>query len=246
MINFNPFYQYIATYPIGMWLECLPEKILVSQRQGCHRKFCIWEKSVKSLLSIEPQNLDLLHSVSAERSDLTMHQRANISRLLHILRPWRKRPFSLYGCDIDTEWRSYLKWNRIRLYITLLKKRTVLDIGCGNSYYIWRMIGSGAKLVIGIDPVLLFLCQFEAVQKLLGNIFHAYLLPLRLEQLPSTNSFDTVFSMGVLYHCRSPLDHLFSIKKQLKGGGELILESLVISGSSQQVLSTNHKLRFYE
>lgn len=64
------------------------------------------------------------------------------------------------------------------------------------------MIGAGAHLAVGIDPTQLFLCQFEAVRKLLGNDQRAHLLPLGIEQLPALNAFDTVFSMGVLYHRR--------------------------------------------
>ncbi len=62
----------------------------------------------------------------------------------------------------------------------------------------WRMIGAGAHLAVGIDPTQLFLCQFEAVRKLLGNDQRAHLLPLGIEQLPALKAFDTVFSMGVL------------------------------------------------
>jgi tRNA (mo5U34)-methyltransferase len=60
----------------------------------------------------------------------------------------------------------------------------------------------------------LFLCQFEAVRKLpVRSTTH--LLPLGIEQLPALEAFDTVFSMGVLYHRRSPLDHLWQLKDQL-------------------------------
>ncbi len=114
--------------------------------------------------------------------------------------------------------------------------RTVLDVGCGSGYHMWRMLGAGARLVVGIDPMQLFLCQFEAVRKLLGNDQRAHLLPLGIEQLPELKAFDTVFSMGVLYHRRSPLDHLFQLKNQLVSGGELVLETLVVEGDDQQVL----------
>ena len=50
-----------------------------------------------------------------------------------------------------------------------LKDRTILDVGCGSGYHMWRMVGEGAKMVVGIDPTELFLCQFEAVRKLLNN-----------------------------------------------------------------------------
>jgi tRNA (mo5U34)-methyltransferase len=82
----------------------------------------------------------------------------------------------------------------------------------------------------------LFLCQFEAVRKLLGNDQRAHLLPLGIEQLPALNAFDTVFSMGVLYHRRSPLDHLWQLKDQLVPGGELVLETLVVEGDENTVL----------
>ncbi len=183
-----------------------------------------------------PQQLDLLHSVSAERDDLSDRQRQGIEKLLRNLMPWRKGPYSLYGTDIDTEWRSDWKWQRVAPHISSLAGRTVLDVGCGSGYHMWRMVGAGAQLVVGIDPMQLFLCQFEAVRKLLGDDRRAHLLPLGIEQLPTLQAFDTVFSMGVLYHRRSPLDHLLQLKNQLVSGGELVLETLVIEGDERDVL----------
>ena len=49
-------------------------------------------------------------------------------------------------------------------------------------------------------------------------------------------AFDTVFSMGVLYHRKSPLDHLTQLKNQLVKGGELVLETLVVDGDVNTVL----------
>ena len=65
----------------------------------------------------------------------------------------------------------------------------------------------------------------------------AWHLPLALEELPAKlEGFDTVFSMGVLYHRRSPIDHLLDLKDTLLRGGELVLETLVVEGDAQQVL----------
>ena len=50
------------------------------------------------------------------------------------------------------------------------------------------------------------------------------------------NWFDTVFSMGVLYHRKSPIDHLLQLKSLLCSGGELCLETLVIDGGKGDVL----------
>jgi tRNA (mo5U34)-methyltransferase len=38
--------------------------------------------------------------------------------------------------------------------------------------------------------------------------------------------------MGVLYHQRSPIDHLCQLKQTLKPGGQLVLETLFLPGSS--------------
>ncbi|MBK0000272.1 MULTISPECIES: tRNA 5-methoxyuridine(34)/uridine 5-oxyacetic acid(34) synthase CmoB [Erwiniaceae] len=235
-MDFGNFYQLIAKGPLAPWLETLPAQIAAWQRESLHGHFKNWDRSVEYLPSLTPETLDLLHSVSADSSQLTERQRGGIEKLLRNLMPWRKGPYSLYGVNIDTEWRSDWKWERVLPHISPLAGRTVLDVGCGSGYHMWRMIGAGAHLVVGIDPMQLFLCQFEAVRKLLGGDQRAHLLPLGIEQLPELKAFDTVFSMGVLYHRRSPLDHLYQLKNQLVSGGELVLETLVIEGDDQQVL----------
>ncbi len=84
--------------------------------------------------------------------------------------------------------------------------------------------------VIGIDPTPLFVVQFWALQKYLQQD-NIWVLPLAIEQVPpELQAFDTVFSMGVLYHRRSPLDHLQELKDCLRPGGQLVLETLVIEG----------------
>ncbi len=236
MIEFGRFYQQIATGPLASWLEVLPAQVAAWQRENLHGKFRDWEKSVDYLPLLQPQTLDLLHSVSANADNLSDRQRLGIENLLRNLMPWRKGPYSLYGTEIDTEWRSDWKWDRVLPHISPLTHRTVLDVGCGSGYHMWRMIGAGAKLVVGIDPMQLFLCQFEAVRKLLGDDRRAHLLPLGIEQLPALQAFDTVFSMGVLYHRRSPLEHLMQLKNQLVSDGELVLETLVIEGDENAVL----------
>lgn len=42
--------------------------------------------------------------------------------------------------------------------------------------------------------------------------------------------FDTVFSMGILYHAKSPLDCLSMTRDLLVSRGELFLETLIIPG----------------
>ncbi|MGC0943164.1 tRNA 5-methoxyuridine(34)/uridine 5-oxyacetic acid(34) synthase CmoB [Pantoea agglomerans] len=236
MIDFGRFYQQIAVGPLAKWLEVLPAQISEWQRENLHGHFRDWYKSLEYLPLLEPQKLDLLHSVTADRDDISDRHRQGIEKLLRNLMPWRKGPYFLYGTHINTEWRSDWKWERVLPHISPLAGRTVLDVGCGSGYHMWRMIGTGAHLVVGIDPMQLFLVQFEAVRKLLNDDRRAHMLPLGIEQLPVLQAFDTVFSMGVLYHRRSPLDHLLQLKNQLVSGGELVLETLVIEGDVNQVL----------
>ncbi|HID4046554.1 TPA: tRNA 5-methoxyuridine(34)/uridine 5-oxyacetic acid(34) synthase CmoB [Pluralibacter gergoviae] len=238
MIEFANFYQLIAKEPLlARWLETLPAQVGAWQRENLHGQFKHWARSVEYLPEIQPWKLDLLHSVTAEsEAPLGDGQMKGIAQLMRNLMPWRKGPFSLYGLNIDTEWRSDWKWDRVLPHLSELTGRTILDVGCGSGYHMWRMIGAGARLAVGIDPTQLFLCQFEAVRKLLGGDQRAHLLPLGIEQMPPLNAFDTVFSMGLLYHRRSPLEHLLQLKDQLVSEGELVLETLVVDGDENTVL----------
>ncbi|MCG8710046.1 tRNA 5-methoxyuridine(34)/uridine 5-oxyacetic acid(34) synthase CmoB [Brenneria sp. 4F2] len=237
MIDFGNFYQQIAKGPLSHWLNTLPSQLSSWQQASLHGKFKLWFNTLEHLPALKPTHLNLTDSVTAGMTpEISAGQREGIEMLLRNLMPWRKGPFSLYGVNIDTEWRSDWKWQRVLPHISPLQDRLILDVGCGSGYHLWRMLGEGAKLAVGIDPMQLFLCQFEAVRKLLGDDQRAHVLPLGIEQLPALAAFDTVFSMGVLYHRRSPLDHLWQLKNQLASGGELVLETLVIAGDENQVL----------
>lgn len=237
MIDFGRFYQQIAIGPLSHWLNTLPAQITQWQQESLHGRFKQWFNTLEHLPELTPTSLDLQNGVSATMMpDITDGQRAGIEQLLRNLMPWRKGPFSLYDVSIDTEWRSDWKWDRVLPHISPLQDRHILDVGCGSGYHLWRMVGAGARLAVGIDPMQLFLCQFEAVRRLLGDDRRAHVLPLGIEQLPALAAFDTVFSMGVLYHRRSPLDHLWQLKDQLVSGGELVLETLVIEGDENSVL----------
>ena len=237
MIDFGDFYQLIAKGPLSHWLNTLPGQLSTWQKDSLHGKFKQWFNAVEHLPALTPTHLDLGEQVKVSLTpDISTRQRDGIEVLLRQLMPWRKGPFSLYGVDIDTEWRSDWKWQRVLPHISPLQGRLILDVGCGSGYHLWRMVGAGAQLAVGIDPMQLFVCQFEAVRKLLGDDQRAHVLPLGIEQLPELAAFDTVFSMGVLYHRRSPLDHLWQLKNQLVSGGELVLETLVIEGDENAVL----------
>lgn len=158
--------------------------------------------------------------------EVPLHQEA-LNRALLALRPWRKGPLDIGGILVDSEWRCDWKWQRVAPHISPLKGRHVLDVGCGNGYYSWRMAGEGAASVTGVDPSLLFIMQWLACRHYAGDA-PVWTLPLKLEDLPvDLKPYDTVFSMGVLYHRREPMDHLQRLYQLTKPGGELVLETLV-------------------
>ena len=146
------------------------------------------------------------------------------------LLPWRKGPFMFNNLKLESEWQGDLKWKRLQKHITPLKNRRVLDVGAGNGYFTLRMAMEGAKKVLGIEPFLLFNYQYAAIKSLIGNEINAMLLPIRLEEMPKSAIFDSVFSMGVLYHQKSHMEHLLKLKNMMAPGAELILETLVVEG----------------
>jgi tRNA (mo5U34)-methyltransferase len=155
---------------------------------------------------------------------------ATTRELLMQLSPWRKGPFDIADIHIDTEWRSDLKWLRLRDRIAPLAGRNVLDVGCGNGFYALQMQKAGAKSVIGVDPTLLYVMQFLAVNAFEQNP-DVFVLPVRLHELPlPARKFDTTFSMGVLYHQRAPIDHLKQLRQTLRADGQLVLETIFLPG----------------
>lgn len=235
-IDFRPFYQQIALSPLSAWLETLPLQLVQWEKQT-HGDYAKWSKLLDFLPYLIADQVDLKSAVKSER-DLPLSEGEKQRIIYHLkqLMPWRKGPYHLHGIHIDCEWRSDFKWDRVLPHLAPLQDRVILDVGCGSGYHMWRMVGEGAKMVVGIDPTELFLCQFEAVRKLLNNDRRANLIPLGIEEMQPLAAFDTVFSMGVLYHRKSPLDHLTQLRNQLVKGGELVLETLVVDGDENTVL----------
>ncbi len=169
-------------------------------------------------------------TVSLPLPDLASAAQQALRALLLRLAPWRKGPFDVGGVFVDSEWRSNLKWRRVQKAMRPLAGKRVLDVGCGNGYYALRMLGAGAACVIGVDPTLVYVMQFRALQHFLPAL-PVHVLPLRSHELPGASAaFDTVFSMGVLYHQRAPIEHLRELRGQLAPGGQLVLETLVLPG----------------
>lgn len=235
---YDSFLNNLSHGPLSAWQNDLPQQIksgLSSQRFGNMPK---WQTIIEKLPAIVPSTINLNRSAIQIGSinQLDDAQRAQCKQDLLHLHPWRKGPYELFGMYINTEWRSDWKWDRLKDHISSLQDRNVLDVGCGNGYHCWRMAGTGAKSVTGIDPTAVFNMQFQVIQNYIQHP-DVMVLPAGIDDLPKNlESFDTVFSMGVLYHRRSPIDHIKQLMACLVSGGELVLETLIIDGDEDSVL----------
>jgi tRNA (mo5U34)-methyltransferase len=256
MIDYQPLYDALIDAKAEAWVKMLPQQLERGFDPARHGNLAQWQALVDSVSELFTTHRvldtdavqigcadDLVDDDNNERGPDCRGEFIRPGRLKSLLQnqlktlcPWRKGPYNLFGIHIDTEWRSDWKWNRLKDHIAPLQHRLVLDVGCGNGYHCWRMLGAGAKMVVGIDPMMLNVMQFQLVRKLYGEA-PVYVLPMGIEEMsPGLKAFDTVFSMGVLYHRRSPIDHLMELRDCLKPGGELVLETLVIDGGLGQVL----------
>ncbi|MDQ8199609.1 tRNA 5-methoxyuridine(34)/uridine 5-oxyacetic acid(34) synthase CmoB [Pelagicoccus enzymogenes] len=232
--TYEDLYKLLADTDLEPWIEPLRQTVEPAILQSNNGHLDKWLNAIDSLPDVGAcSSRDLASSPAIQigrPQDLDTAQRAALPDTLHNFRPWRKGPFDFFGTHVDTEWRSDLKWDRLIGGISDLTDRLVLDIGCGSGYHCWRMAGAGAKLALGTDPFLLYVMQYLAARKYLQEP-PVWVLPFGIEGLPpALPAFDTVFSMGILYHRRSPFDHLYELRNFLRPGGELVLETIVVDG----------------
>ena len=146
-------YQAFLDQELTEWLARLPQQLAKGLDRQRHGDLAMWEKAVKKLPPLPEERFVHLDqdAITVELS-LSESQQRQCFNLLRKLAPWRKGPYSLGGIDIDTEWRSDWKWQRVAPHLAPLKYRKVLDVGGGSGYHAWRMAGAGADFVLVIDP----------------------------------------------------------------------------------------------
>ena len=239
-IDYSEFFHQLEGTELEPWIEQLPERIAHGLRYERHGLLPQWEEMLAKLPIVEATSPSLSEREERDEDVASTNLKTEVrvigegiqglEELLKAFHPWRKGPYDIHGVHIDTEWRSDWKWDRVRPHIQPLDGRTILDVGCGNGYHCWRMVGEGAKLVVGVDPSPMFVCQFFVMKNFIRDP-RAWVLPLGIEDVPEApGAFDTVFSMGVLYHRKSPLEHIERLKSFLRPGGELVMETLVVDG----------------
>ncbi|MBS9777309.1 MAG: tRNA 5-methoxyuridine(34)/uridine 5-oxyacetic acid(34) synthase CmoB [Gammaproteobacteria bacterium] len=193
-----------------------------------------WQKALNDLPNID--NVGVAVNEKIYLTGISNSDPHVVENTLKRLCPWRKGPFQFLDTHIDTEWDSLLKWRRVQDTGIDFSNKNVLDIGCGNGAFMWGINQAGAKSVTGVDPMWLFYHQFMVIQRYAKNP-HMCFLPLGVQDLPLKNSFDSVLSMGVLYHRKSPLDHLLQLKGLIKKGGDLVMETIVLPDNEKTLLT---------
>ncbi|MEQ9824704.1 MAG: tRNA 5-methoxyuridine(34)/uridine 5-oxyacetic acid(34) synthase CmoB [Puniceicoccaceae bacterium] len=240
LFDFEPLYERVAGDRWKNWADQLREDIPNALEVSRNGHLPLWLDTFQNLPRIEPDEVHLDQAVIKVRSHTPIPESTTrqIDELLMRMIPWRKGPFRIHDVLIDTEWQCNQKWDRLKAAIAPLDNRRILDVGCGNGYYALRMLGDGARFVIGVDPYLRYIMQYRMLCHFLGSVTQpVQLAPVPFESMPvNLEMFDTVFSMGVLYHQRSPFDHLQRLFEALRSGGELVLESIVIDGNEHTVL----------
>ncbi|RZW26169.1 MAG: tRNA 5-methoxyuridine(34)/uridine 5-oxyacetic acid(34) synthase CmoB [Desulfobulbaceae bacterium] len=168
--------------------------------------------------------------------EISSEIRQDIKEQLRCFMPWRKGPFSVFGIDIDAEWRSERKWNRLRDQLPDLSNKIVADIGCNNGYYMFRMVPTGPKLVLGFEPAVQHYYCFKSLNGMAGfdNLEIDLLGVEHLALFPE--AFDVIFLMGIIYHHSAPIDILRNVHSALAPGGTLLIESQAIPGSEPLAL----------
>lgn len=170
-----------------------------------------------------------------DKSELTGTEYKNLYDSLKVFMPWRKGPFNYFGFFIESEWRSEFKWNRIAPYLDL-KGKKVADIGCNNTYYMYRILSHNPKLVVGFDPIERYYFNYLLNQRFVQASNVKFELIGVENVLLYEGFFDVVLAMGVLYHRRNPMQMLEDINKSMKNGGTLILETAGIPGDESYCL----------
>ncbi|MBZ7927959.1 MULTISPECIES: tRNA 5-methoxyuridine(34)/uridine 5-oxyacetic acid(34) synthase CmoB [Campylobacter] len=165
-------------------------------------------------------------------------QKDEILELAKELKPWRKGPFQINDLFIDTEWKSYIKFNILKPFMNEISGKTVADIGCNNGYYMFKMLEFNPALLVGFDPSIKYRLQFELINALAKTSIKYELLGV--EDLPNYPlKFDVIFCLGVIYHRSDPIKMLKELKSGLNKNGVVFLDTMYIEDEREIALVPN-------
>lgn len=190
-----------------------------------HGTFAAWWSAVERL-AITPQSLEL----DRDAPKSTLSASVDHTGALEQLGPWKKGPFELGPHHLDAEWRSDLKWRRLTEHLGSVSDETILDVGTGNGYLLLRARGAGARRALGIEPSAQYVMQHLALSRFFPSLPVA-MAPVTCDDfVMDCRTFDTVLSLGVLYHRKSPIHHIEQLRSFARPGGRVVVETIVVEG----------------
>ena len=193
-----------------------------------------WE-AIEGLPKINDIEIKIGDTIEILSNNLSKEDEKYIYETAKIIQPWRKGPFKISSTVIDSEWKSFIKYDLIKPYFDI-KDKIVGDIGCNNGYYLFRMMAENPKKLVGFDPSSIPYCQFKFLEHFIQSGIKYELLGVEHVEFYE-HKFDILFCLGVLYHRPDPIGSLKSLYKGLNFGGELILDTFMIDGEDEICLT---------
>ena len=193
-----------------------------------------WE-AIEALPRVDDIRVEIDSTISIYSDSFSKDDEANIYSTAKLIQPWRKGPFRVSKTFIDSEWRSFIKYDLLKPHFNITNK-IVGDIGCNNGYYLFKMLKDKPKKLVGFDPSAIAYCQFKFIDHFIKSGITYELLGIEHVEFYE-HKFDTLFCLGVLYHRSDPISSLKSLYKGLNSGGELILDTFMIDGEDEVCLT---------
>ena len=195
-----------------------------------HGHLVKWQGILDTLPEINTNHICLTEPaiIIGKANEINYLQKEILESSLLALSPWRKGPFNLFGLEVDSEWRSEKKWERIKGYLPKNKNMRIADLGCSNGYYSYKLLNLEPELVVGLDKTPLYIMQFLATKYYANKTQELIVLPCSAEEFSQEKiDFDLILSMGILYHSKKPEDHISVLNKLLNKNGFVVLETII-------------------
>ncbi|GAB4014253.1 MAG: tRNA 5-methoxyuridine(34)/uridine 5-oxyacetic acid(34) synthase CmoB [Bdellovibrio sp.] len=227
--------SYLEQLPGKIDFHYLRELTLEKDRWKEHKGQAKWLNFFINLPHVK--NIETNFSLPAPKFSSPEADSNLMGELALKLSPWKKGPFNFFGNNIDSEWRSDFKWDRMTRAKLDYHQKNILDIGCNNGYFMFKLLEHKPKMVLGVDPIIPCMHQFNFINHYIENS------PLHFELWGADdikafeNSFDIILYMGILYHHRNPLEQLLYIRNALVPSGHAIIETIGIPGDVPTALT---------
>ena len=116
MLDQEALFKDLNAEGLTAWASDLEPLLTERIADAAHGNLAEWRNALSSLPSVQRKSA-VLNTAAVGAPDLTLSPEdlaATRNALMRLL-PWRKGPFDIGGLVVDAEWRSNLKWDRVRL-----------------------------------------------------------------------------------------------------------------------------------